>query len=438
MNAKPAGANAIVFIFITVLLNMIGFGIIVPVMPQLIMAVTGEDLAHAARWGGILSATYALMQFFAMPVMGALSDRFGRRPVLLISLAAYSLDFLLMGLAPTIKFLLAARLLSGAFAATFSTANAFIADISPPEKRAANFGLIGAAFGFGFIIGPGVGGLIGHHFGPRAPFFAVVALGLANLVYGAFFLPETHARQNRRKFDFARANAFGNFAQFRRYPIILPIAAAIFTFQLGHWAFPSVWSYYTSARFNWTPDQIGYSLMAVGVAAVVVQAGLTRAVIPKIGEHAAAMFGLSVSILTYMGYAFIDKGWMIYALIPIGALNGFTAPALQGIMSKTIPANAQGELQGAVAALQSVTMTIGPLMMTQVFAAFIKPGAPVVIGGVTLLPDGAPFYFPGAPFALASCLAAIAFAILFAAFRAERRGAAALSAMADAMPAKEI
>lgn len=424
MPAKAPGANAFVFIFITVLINMIGFGVIIPVMPKLLMEVTGEDVAHAAKWGGILSVVYAVMQFFMMPVMGAVSDRFGRRPVILLSLFAYSVDFLLMALAPTIGLLLLARLVAGGFAATFSTANAYIADISPPEKRAANFGLLGAAFGLGFIIGPGIGGLLGHHVGTRAPFFFVAALGLVNLLYGYFFLPETHARENRRAFDWRRANAIGNFRQFSRYPVILPIAGAIFLYMLGHWAFPSVWSYYAAERFHWTPDQIGYSLMAVGLAAAVVQGGLTRFVIPRIGEHAAALTGLTIAVFVYLGYALASEGWMIYVLIPLGALGGFTQPALQGIMSKTIPANAQGELQGAMGALQGLTMIIGPFVMTQVFAAFSDPEDPVTLGGATLLPGGVLPYFPGAPFLLATVLALCAASILGSAFRAERRASA--------------
>lgn len=430
MATKAPGANAFAFIFITVLINMIGFGVIIPVMPKLIMQVTGEDVAHAAKWGGILSVAYAVMQFFMMPVMGALSDRYGRRPVILSSLLAYSLDFLLMAIAPSIGFLLAARLVAGGFAATFSTANAYIADISPPEKRAANFGLMGAAFGLGFIIGPGIGGLLGHHVGARAPFYFVAALGLVNLVYGYFFLPETLKKEDRREFDWKRANAVGNFRQFSRYPVILPIAFAIFLYMNGHWAFPSVWSYYAQQRFEWTPDQIGYSLMAVGLSAAVVQGGLTRFVVPRIGEHAAALLGLSISILVYAGYALADAGWMIYVLIPIGALGGFTQPALQGIMSKTIPSNAQGELQGAIGAVQGLTMIIGPFVMTQIFAAFSDPQDPVKIGGATLVEGGVLPYFPGAPFALAAALAIGALLILGSAFRAERRARAVSTAQA--------
>ena len=222
--AKSPGKYALLFIFVTVTLNMIGFGVIMPVMPQLIMEVTGEDLAPAAQWGGYLSLVYALMQFVMMPIIGGLSDRFGRRPVLLISMAAYALDFLMMAVAPSIGLIVVARILAGAFAATFSTANAYIADISPPEKRAANFGLIGAAFGLGFVIGPGIGGVLGEHFGARAPFYFVATLGAVNFLFGAFALPETLARENRRPFDWRRANAFGSFRQFASYPVMLPIA----------------------------------------------------------------------------------------------------------------------------------------------------------------------------------------------------------------------
>lgn len=421
MTAKAPGGKAIFFIFVTVLINMIGFGVIMPVMPQLIMDVTGEDLAHAAQWGGVLSLTYAAMQFFMMPVMGGLSDRFGRRPVILGSLMAYSTDFLLMALAPTIGYLLLARILAGAFAATFATANAYIADISAPEKRAANFGLVGAAFGLGFIIGPAVGGLIGDHFGPRAPFYAVAGLGLINLVYGWFFLPETLAPENRRRFDWKRANAFGNFIQFRQYPALLPIAACIFLYQLGHWAMPSVWAYYTEERFGWSPADIGYSLMAVGLAAAIVQGGLTRIIIPRIGESAAAIAGLTIAAIFYTVYGLATKGWMVYAIIPIGSLAGMTLPALQGIMSRTLPANVQGELQGAIGSIAGLSMIIGPYMMTQIFAAFIKPGTPFAIGQAVLLPKGAPFYFPGAPFVLAGCLAASGLIPLLIALRKTRR-----------------
>ncbi len=416
MTARAPGRNALLFIFITVMTNMIGFGILMPVMPQLIMDVTGEGLAAAAQWGGMLALSFAVMQFVMMPVMGSLSDRYGRRPVLLGSLAAFSLDSLLLAMAPDLKVLFIARILAGMFSATYSTANAFIADITPPEKRAANFGLMGAAFGLGFIIGPALGGLIGDEFGTRAPFYAVAALAFVNLIYGWFFLPETNPAENRRAFTFARANAFGSFQNFRRYPVILPIAFAIFLFNIGHWAFPSVWAYFAEERFDWSPRQIGFSLMAVGLAAAIVQGGLTRIVIPAIGERRAAFLGLFIAILAYAGYGVATEGWMIYAIIPFGALAGFTAPALQGIMSRTVPANAQGELQGAMGSITGVSMIIGPLMMTQIFAYFSAAGAPV--------------YLPGAPFLVAAGLTVLALFPLFSAIGRIQRPRAADTAPA--------
>jgi len=341
------------------------------------------------------------MQFIMMPVMGSLSDRFGRRPIILGSLAAYSFDFLLMAIAPSLAILFIARILAGSFAATFSTANAYIADISPPEKRAANFGLMGAAFGLGFIIGPAAGGLIGDEFGHRAPFFAVAALGFINFTYGWFFLPETLAQEHRRKFDWRRANALGSFRHFSRYPVILPIALAMFLYQLAHWAFPSVWAYFAGVRFEWSAREIGFSLMAVGLASAIVQGGLTRIVIPRFGERKAAFFGAGVAIVTYFGYGLVTEGWMVYALIAAGAFAGFTQPALQGIMSRTVPADAQGQLQGAIGSINGVSMIIGPLMMTQIFAAFSETGAAI--------------YFPGAPFIVASMLVALALIPLFSA-----------------------
>ena len=418
---QRAGAKSLIFIFITVLLNMIGLGVIMPVMPQLIMEVTGEDLAHAAKWGGILTFVYALMQFIMMPIIGGLSDHFGRRPVLLISLLAYSLDFLIMAVAPTIMIIAIARMITGAFAATFSTANAYIADISPPEKRAANFGLVGAAFGLGFIIGPGIGGLLGDYYGPRAPFFFVAAIGIANFLFGYFALPETLAVENRRKFDWARANAFGNFKQFAKYPVMLPIAGVLFIAQLAHWAYPSVWSYYAEEKFSWSPSMIGASLMFVGLMAAIVQGGLTRIAIPKLGERRAALLAMSVTCISYLGFAFAESGRMVYAIIAFSALGGLAQPALQGIMSRTMPANAQGELQGAVAAIMSISMVISPWMMTQIFAAFSDPDQPITAFGLTLYENGAPFYFPGAPFVVSAFLEVVAIGFLFMAFARIRR-----------------
>ncbi len=405
------------FIFVTVMLNMIGLGVMMPVMPQLIMEVTGENLAHAAQWGGYLTLVYALMQFIMMPIIGGLSDRFGRRPILLISMAAYSFDFLVMAVAPVIGVILIARILAGAFAATFSTANAYIADISPPEKRAANFGLMGAAFGLGFIIGPAIGGFLGEHYGARAPFYFVAALGATNFLFGFLVLPETLKAENRRKFEWKRANALGNFKQFAQYPAILPIAGVLFLSQLAHWAYPSVWSYYAIEKFDWTAGAVAASLSFVGLMAAIVQGGLTRIVIPIIGERASAIFAMSVTLFAYVGFALASKGWMVYAIIVFSSLGGLAQPALQGIMSRTIPANAQGELQGAIAAVMSISMVISPALMTQIFAAFSAPGTPFMIANITILPEGAPFYFPGAPFIFSALLEFCALAMIFLAFR---------------------
>jgi DHA1 family tetracycline resistance protein-like MFS transporter len=406
--AKP-GPNALLFIFITVMINMVGFGVILPVMPQLIMDVTGQGLAEASRWGGYISVAYAIMQFIMMPVMGQLSDRYGRRPVLLGSLAAYAADFLMLALAPSIAVIFVARILAGCFAATFSTANAYIADITPPEKRAANFGLMGAAFGLGFIIGPALGGLIGDEYGHRAPFYAVAALGAVNFLYGWFFLPETNPPENRRPFDWRRANALASFRNFRRYPAILPTAAAFLLLGLARWSFPAVWAYYAREAIGWSAREIGFSLMAVGLSAAIVEGGLTRIVIPRLGEARAALLGVSIGLIAYVGYAFASSGWMIYALIAFGAFAGFATPALQGIMSKSAPGNAQGELQGAIGSLNGVAMIAGPLVMTQVFAAFTE--------------ERAPFHFPGAHFLLAAFLAATAYVPLLHAVRRLHPGA---------------
>lgn len=415
MSSRKPGKNALLFIFITIMINMIGFSIVMPVMPELVMDVTGGDLAEAARWGGILSLSYALMQFVMMPVMGSLSDEYGRRPIILGSLAAYSLDFLIMALAPSLAILFVARVLAGSFAASYTTAHAYIADISPPEKRAANFGLLGAAFGIGFIIGSAAGGFIGEAYGHRAPFYAVAALGLVNLVYGWFFLPETLTAENRRPFDWRRANAFGAFKHFSQYPVILPIAMTMFLYQLAHWVFPSVWAYYSAERFGWSARDIGLSLMAVGLASAIVQGGLTRLVIPRFGERKAAFFGAGVATLAYFGYGVVAEGWMVYPLIAFGALAGFTAPALQGIASRTVPADAQGQLQGALGSINGVGMIVGPVLMTQTFSAFAR--------------DGAAIYFPGAPYVLASLLTALALIPLFAAIgRIKRPRTAAVAA----------
>lgn len=401
MTAREPGKHAITFIFITVLIDMIGFGLIIPVMPELVGELTGLRADEAARLGAILMVSYAAMQFVFAPIVGGLSDRFGRKPILLAALGGFTIDYLIMGFAPVFWLLLIGRLLAGIFGASYTTANAFIADITPPEQRAGRFGMMGAAFGLGFIIGPGLGGVLGEWFGPRAPFFAAAALSGLNFIYGLIVLPETLKPENRRKFDWTRANPFGSLWQIRRYPAVLGLIGAVSLMLLGHAVFPAIWSYYTAYRFEWTPDAIGFSLMAVGIATAVVQGGLTRVLVPKMGEWRAIMFSLILGIFAYAAYGLITAGWMVYVIIAFSAVGGIGQPALQGVMSRLVPPNAQGELQGAMTSLQSLSMIVGPLVMSGTFAYFSGEGAPVE--------------FPGAPFLLAAGLTGLALLVALAA-----------------------
>jgi DHA1 family tetracycline resistance protein-like MFS transporter len=387
---------ALAFVFVTALLDSIGFGIIMPVLPQLLMEVTGEGISTAALYGGLLMFAYAGMQFFLAPVIGNLSDRFGRRPVLLLSLAVLAVDYLIMWWAPTFSWLLIGRIIAGAAASTFSTCSAYIADISEPEKRAQNFGLIGAAFGMGFVLGPVIGGFLGEY-GARLPFLAAAALSLTNFLYGAFVLPESLPREKRRPFEIRRANPVGALASLRRYPMVFGLIGAYVIYQLGHHALPATWSFFAIERFDWTPKEIGYSLGAVGILMVLVQAVLLRAVLPKLGSRRTAMIGFSFCILSFLGYAFVTEGWMIYPFLVVGALQGFISPAMQGIMSTQVSDSEQGELQGGLGSMSSLTSIVSPPFMTTLFAAFT---------GVT-----APLYFPGAPWLAAAILTLISLAL---------------------------
>ena len=385
-NGNVNATRAVVFIFITVLLNSIGFGIVLPVLPELIVDVTGEALHQAARYGGWLAFAYALMQFFFAPVAGNLSDRFGRRPVLLISLAVFGVDYLIMGLAPTLAWLVVGRLIAGTSATSFGVANAYIADLFPPEKRPQNFALMGAAFGVGFLLGPVIGGFLGE-LGPRAPFFATAGIAFANFAFGWLVLPETLRPENRRPFELGRANPLGAFRQMSRFPVVVGMLGAYFLYMLAHDSLPATWAFYTMERYGWGPREVGFSLGAVGICMLIVQGVLIRRVIPAWGAERTAVFGLAVSAVSFFGYALSPVGWMIYVWIVLGAASGFVMPAINGIMSRQVPANAQGELQGLVGSVASSTFVISPVMMTQIFAYFSGPTAPV--------------YFPGAAFALA-------------------------------------
>jgi len=396
--------NSVVFIFITVLVDAIGFGVILPVMPELIMKLTGEGLSQASIYGGWLWFAYAVMQFFCAPVLGNLSDRFGRRPVILFSLLTFGIDYLIMGFAPTLFWLFVGRSIAGMAGASFTPAYAYLADVSPLEKRAQNFGLIGAAFGTGFIVGPAIGGLLGA-LGTRAPFFAAAGLALINFVFGLFVLPESLPRESRRPFDPRRANPLGTLLQIRKYPSVIGLLQVLFLWQLAHQVFPSTWAYYTMLKFNWSEQAVGISLAFVGTIMAFSTAGMTRLLVPRLGEQRAALSGLLSGSAAFFGYAFASRGWMMYAFLVAWLFAGLVLPSIQGLMSRQVPANAQGELQGGVASLYSLTAVVGPPLMTQLFGYFSSERARV--------------HFPGAAFLFAALLAIAGLLLFVRATRAD-------------------
>jgi len=383
-----ASRYALAFIFCTMLIDTIGLGLIIPVSPGLIASLTHQDLSGAARWGGWLFFVYALMQFLCAPVIGNLSDRFGRRPVLVLGLVALGIDYLITGFAPTIGFLFLGRALSGAAGASYPTVNAYIADVSPPEKRAANFGLVGAAFGLGFILGPAMGGLLGEHFGLRAPFFAASALAFANALFGLLVLKESLPAERRRKFELWRANPVGSLVALRRYPALLGLFAVLVLVQLAHDSLPSTWTYYTMLKFHWGPADVAWSLVAVGILTAISFAVLPRMLVPRLGETRAVWLGLGCGALAYAGYALAPTPLALYGWMTVFALGGVGRPALTAILSHKVPHDEQGELQGAIASVNSLTSVGSPLVMTHLFAWFTS--------------SAAPFYFPGASFVAAA------------------------------------
>lgn len=376
---------ALSFIFITILLDVIGFGLIIPVLPGLLEEMTGGDLSTAARWGGVLMFTYAAMQFLFSPIVGGLSDRYGRRPVILASLFAFAVDFIIAGLAPNIWWFFLGRILAGITGASFSSATAYIADVSTPEKRAQNFGLIGAAFGLGFIIGPLIGGVVSAHYGLRSPFFVAAGLAFLNWLYGYFILPESLLPENRRPFDWKRANPIGSLLNLRRYPVVLSLAGALMAIYLAGHANHSTWTYITMKKFDWNTEWVGYSLAFVGLMTGIVQGGLTRVVIPRIGAKRSLYFGLTMYLIGFVLFAFATKSWMMFAFMVPFALGGFAGPALQGIISNQVPPNEQGELQGSLTSLIAVTSIIGPLLMTGLFSYFTSEKAQVQFAGAPFL-----------------------------------------------------
>ncbi|MGB0906609.1 MAG: TCR/Tet family MFS transporter [Maricaulaceae bacterium] len=402
--APAHSKNAMLFVLITVVINSVGFGILIPVLPELLKELTGLANNEAAIHGGWLTFVFAVMQFICMPIVGALSDRFGRRPIMLLSLFGLSVDYFIMGFAPTIAFLYLGRIIAGAFGATLTTANAYIADISPPETRAQNFGLVGACFGVGFMLGPVIGGILGE-FGPRVPFIAAGVLSLINVAYGFVFLPETLAQEKRRTFEWKRANPFGAIISLSRIEGVKGFILVLFLLALAHTVYPSTFAFSTMENFGWDSGDVGWSLGAFGVASMIVQGGLIRIIIPKIGLFWAGVIGMISTVIAYSMMGLANAGWMIYAAGPFAAVAGLYGPALNNMMSSRISESEQGELQGAIGAAQGLAMMIGPLVMTNIFNHFADSTGPRDGVFTTIFPEKiAQSYTPGAPFLFAGAL----------------------------------
>jgi MFS transporter, DHA1 family, tetracycline resistance protein len=380
---------AMSFIFITLLIDVTGLGLIIPVLPKLIEQLTGGTISQASQWGGWLTFAYAIMQFVCAPIIGNLSDKYGRRPVLLLSLLGFGIDYLFLAFAPTIWWLFLGRIIAGITGASFTTASAYIADVSTHENRAQNFGLLGAAFGLGFIIGPSMGGLLAHY-GIRVPFLVAAGFSLLNAAHGYFVLPESLSKENRRGFDWKRANPLGSLLHLKKYPSVVGLIWSMVLVYIAAHALQSTWTFINLERFNWSEQMLGLSLGVVGIMTMIVQGGLIRYINPKLGNEKSVYIGLAIYSLGMLAFAFADKSWMMFVFMVPYCLGGIAGPALQAILAGHMPPSEQGELQGALTSMISATSIIGPLVMTNLFAYFTKPGAPV--------------HFSGAPFLLGSIL----------------------------------
>lgn len=384
---KDTRKAAVGFIFITLIIDVMGWGLIIPVMPELISQLKGIAVNEASSYGALLLSVYAITQFIFAPVIGNLSDKYGRRPVLLASLLGFGIDYIILALAPTYGWLFAGRIIAGITGASFTTASAYIADVSTAETRAKNFGLIGAAFGIGFVIGPALGGVLAT-LGIRAPFYAAAILCLLNTLYGFFVLPESLDQEHRRPFEWKRANPFGSLAFLRKTPSIGGLAICFFLIYLAAQAVQGNWNFFTIYRFKWTEGMVGMSLAVVGLLVGAVQAGLVRVVTPKLGNNRSIYLGLLLYSVGLILFAFATKGWMMFAFLLPYCLGGIAGPSLQATLAQHVPPNQQGELQGALASLMSLTTIIGPLIMNNLFTFFTSKKAP--------------FHFPGISFLLGS------------------------------------
>lgn len=389
---KSHGKNAFFFVIVTVTLDMMGFGLIIPVIPRLLTELTRLSAEEAVVWGGALTATHAFTSLLSGPTIGGLSDRFGRRPVLLASIGTLALDFLIMGAADSLALLFVGRALAGMSSATIPTAHAYVADVTEPEHRGRAFGMLGAAFGIGFVVGPALGGLLGD-LHVRAPFFAAAALAGVNFLYGAFVLPESHAPEARRPFELRRANPLGALRHFSRLPEVAWFLVALGIFGFAHAVYPSTWSFHGEIRYGWSPGEIGLSLAFVGMGGTVVRAIMVGRLIRRFGAFRTAMTGLFAQLIALVGFTLADAGWVAYALIPLSSFGGLAAPSVTTMMSNLTSRDAQGELHAAAASLQSLSMLFAPVMMTQTLHHFSRgeaslrlPGAAFLLaGGLTLL-----------------------------------------------------
>jgi DHA1 family tetracycline resistance protein-like MFS transporter len=378
---------ALAFIFVTVLIDILAFGVIIPVLPGLVREFTGGDFAAAAWWVGLFGTLFAAIQFVCTPIQGTLSDRFGRRPVILLSCLGLGADFILMAVAQSLPWLLIARVFSGMFSASFTTANAYIADVTPPEKRGQAFGLMGAAFGVGFIIGPIIGGMLGSY-SLRAPFWFAGVLALLNFLYGWFILPESLPKERRTpRFDWAHANPVGSLQMLTRFPQVFGLAIVVLIANMAHYVYPSVAVLFTEYRYGWDAKQVAWMLALVGVCSALVQGLLVGKVIPVLGERRSLLLGLAFGTLGFIIYGFAGTGWMFLAALPVSALWGLAGPATQALITRQVSPDAQGRVQGALMSLVSLTGIFAPMMFASTFGLFIS--------------DHAPMHLPGAPWLLA-------------------------------------
>ncbi len=401
--AQPRRQAGVSFILAVILLDMLGVGLIIPILPKLIEEFMGGDTSSAARMLGVIASCYAVAQFIFAPILGALSDRFGRRRVLLLSMFGLSVDYLIMGFAPTVAWLFAGRIVAGIMGASITTANAYIADISTPETRARNYGLINVAFGIGFMLGPTLGGLLGS-IDLRLPFFVAAGLCLLNSVYGLFVLPESLAPENRSAFSLRNANPVSSLVNLRTYPLVASLAAAFVLMALAQRGLETSWVLYTSHRYGWDELQNGLALTAVGVSAALVQGLLVRDAVVWLGERKAVLIGFGIGTLAFAGYGLASRGWILITVIVIGSLGGIAGPAVQGIIAGTVAPHEQGKIQGALTSLMSLSAIVAPLVFTAgLFSYFTS--------------DAAPFELPGAPLLAGSMLMAVAMLLLIRTFR---------------------